>query len=317
MLCGLRMGAYYSPIRRAVAALLLASAIASCAGPAEPTVLQAIATPVCSGVPGKACFGRNGYIEYIPGDLPVVISVPHGGALAPAAIPDRTSGTTVTDSNTIDLGRAISAAFSARSARAPHVVIVHLRRTKLDANRELVEAAQGNADAINAWTEYHAFIEQAMAAVRQRSGTGFYIDLHGHGHAIARLELGYLLTAGTLDGTNAQLDAAGIGATSSLRLIASSSPLPFSALLRGPTSLGGLLEPGVPSVPSPSNPSPGADEYFNGGYSTSRHTATLPGLQIESHFEGVRDTAASRAAFADSLVRAIATFLQTHLRLTI
>jgi hypothetical protein len=298
------MEAYYSPIRRALAGLLLASAIASCAGPAEPTVLEEIANSGCSGVPGRACFGRNGYIEYIPGDLPVVISVPHGGALAPAAIPDRTSGTTVTDSNTIDLGRAISAAFSARSARAPHVVIVHLRRTKLDANRELVEAAQGNADAINAWTEYHAFIEQAMAAVRQRSGTGFYIDLHGHGHAIARLELGYLLTAGT-------------GATSSLRLIASSSPLPFSALLRGPTSLGGLLEPGVPSVPSPSNPSPGADEYFNGGYSTSRHTATLPGLQIESHFAGVRDTAASRAAFADSLVRAIATFLQAHLGLTI
>jgi hypothetical protein len=293
---------------------LLAVLVLSCGGsaPSGPTP----STPtVCAGTSGIPCFGRNNYIEYVPGDLPVVISVPHGGALAPVAIPDRTVGTTVTDSNTVELGRAVSAAFSTRSGRAPHLVIVHLRRTKLDANREVVEGAQGNADAIQAWNEYHAFIEQAMAAVRQRSGTGFYVDLHGHGHAIPRLELGYLLTASTLNGNNAELDSGGAAFTSSLRLIAQSSSLSSSALLRGPTSLGGLLEPAVASVPSPSIPSPGTDEYFNGGYSTSRHTTTLPGLQIECHFTGIRDSATSRASFSELLVRAIATFAQTHLGL--
>jgi len=270
---------------------------------------------VCTGTPGVPCFGTNNYIEYVPGDLPVVVSVPHGGALVPASIPDRTVGTTVTDSNTIELGRAISTAFTTRSGRAPHLVIIHLRRTKLDANREVVEGAQGRAEAVTAWNEYHAFIEQAMAAVRQRSGTGFYVDLHGHGHAIPRLELGYLLTASTLNGSNAELDAGGAALSSSLRLIAQSSPLSSSALLRGPTSLGGLLEPAIASVPSPSIPSPGADEYFNGGYSTSRHTTTLPGLQIECHFTGVRDSSTSRAAFSDVLARAIATFAQAHLGL--
>ena len=262
-----------------------------------------------------SCFGRNNYIEYIPGDLPIVISVPHGGALTPASIPDRTIGTSTTDLNTIDLGRAISAALASRSARAPHLVIVHLRRTKLDANREIVEAAAGNADAIQAWNEYHAFIEQAMSAVRLGSGTGLYIDLHGHGHAKQRLELGYLLSASTLDGTNAQLDAAAVASASSLRLIAQASPLLFSDLLRGPASLGGFLQPDVASVPSPSIPTPGADDYFSGGYSTSRHTATLPGLQIECNLSGVRDTANNRASFAGRFVQALALFAQTHLNL--
>ena len=29
---------------------------------------------------GKSYFGRKNYVEYIPGDLPIVISAPHGGA---------------------------------------------------------------------------------------------------------------------------------------------------------------------------------------------------------------------------------------------
>ncbi|MBM3750216.1 MAG: hypothetical protein FJW21_03410 [Acidimicrobiia bacterium] len=244
-----------------------------------------------------------------------MISVPHGGALTPASIPNRTVGTTVTDTNTIELGQAISQAFVTRLGRRPHLVIVHLRRTKLDANREVVEAAQGNADAIRAWNEYHAFVELAMAAVRQRSGTGLYIDLHGHGHAKARLELGYLLSAATLNGTDAQLNGSNAAASSSLRLLAQQSSLTSAALLRGASSLGGLLEGRVPSVPSPSAPSPGSDPYFDGGYSTSRHTLTLPGLQIESHFTGVRDTATSRAAFGDALVTALETFLRVHLGL--
>jgi hypothetical protein len=87
----------------------------------------------------------------------------------------------------------------------------------------------------------------------------------------------------------------------------------FAELLRGPSSLGGLLGTSTPSVPSPAAASPGTDPYFDGGYSTERHTARLPGLQIESNFNGVRDTAANRSAFAERLVTALAAFLDAHL----
>jgi hypothetical protein len=283
-----------------------------CGGPKAPAGPSPAA---CTPTPGAVCFGRQNYVELNAGDLPIVISVPHGGATAPAAIPDRT-GTTVTDSNTIELGRAIVQAFQTQTGRAPHLVLCHLRRTKLDANREILEAAQGNAEAIQAWSEYHGFVETAMTEVVRRFGRGFYVDLHGHGHAILRLELGYLLSNTTLDLANGQLDANGTGAQSSLRLALSTTPAPFSEILRGPTSLGGLLEPNVPAVPGPSTPSPGADPYFDGGYSTERHTARLPGVQIESHFSGVRDTAANRAAFAATLVDALRTFSRLHLQLS-
>jgi hypothetical protein len=57
-------------------------------------------------------------------------------------------------------------------------------------------------------------------------------------------------------------------------------------------------------------------DYFSGGYSTSRHTTTLPGLQIESHYVGIRDTENNRTAFAGKLARALALFAQIHLGVT-
>ena len=278
--------------------------------PSTPTPTPAPST--CTPTPGAVCFGKQNYVEFVAGDFPVVISVPHGGALAPSNIPDRT-GTTVTDSNTIDLGRAIATAFAARTGRRPHLVISHLRRTKLDANREVVEAAQGNADATTAWNEYHGFVELAMTTATSGSSRGFYIDLHGHGHPIQRLELGYLLSSSQLDLTDAQLNTGGYASSSSLRLAMPLTSVTFAELLRGPSSLGGLLGASTPSVPSPAAASPGADPYFDGGYSTERHSARLPGLQIESNFNGVRDTAANRSAFAERLVTALAAFLDTHL----
>ena len=56
-------------------------------------------------------FGRNKYIEFHPGSLPIIISAPHGGDLIPSEIPDRTYGTMVTDSNTKELTLAIKNAF--------------------------------------------------------------------------------------------------------------------------------------------------------------------------------------------------------------
>lgn len=43
-------------------------------------------------VPGETLFGRNDYMEFIVGDLPLVVSAPHGGYLTPAEIPNRTLG---------------------------------------------------------------------------------------------------------------------------------------------------------------------------------------------------------------------------------
>jgi hypothetical protein len=296
---------------RRTAGWSLAAGLVGCGG--TPTTPTPPAPAACVATPGAVCFGARNYVEFAVGDLPVVVSVPHGGALAPASIPDRTVGTSVTDTNTIELGRAIAASFVSLTGRAPHIVICHLRRTKLDANRDVGEAAQGHPDATTAWNDYHGFVEAAIRAVVDRFGRGLYIDLHGHGHAKARLELGYLLSSATLDRTDAELNGSGAAVQSSLRLALATTRAPFAELLRGATSLGGLLAPGVPAVPSPADPTPGSDPYFDGGYSTVRHTTVLPGLQIETHFPGLRDSATNRAAFGAALASAVSSFLSAHL----
>jgi N-formylglutamate amidohydrolase len=269
-------------------------------------------------VPGTSYFGRRAYVEYVPGELPVVISAPHGGDLEPTEIADRIGGTTVTDTWTRETALAVRDAFVERIGSAPHLVISHLERTKLDPNREIVEAAEGDPFAENAWCEFQAFIDTAEAEVVRRYGSGLYVDLHGHGHELLRAELGYLLSAADLARPDSVLDAGGYAARSSIRALAEAAGTPLSELLRGGTSLGGLLAAeGYAAVPSPDDPSPGADPYFTGGYNVERHGSkgagrTMSGVQVELPRDGVRDSDANRRAFASALARAVETFMSTH-----
>ena len=268
--------------------------------------------------PGISYLGRRGYVEYVPGELPVILSAPHGGDLAPDEMADRTSGVAVTDTNTRELTWAVRDAFVDLTGKAPHVIVSHLDRGKLDPNREIVEAAQGDPFAEQAWEEYHDFIEEARNKVAI-SGEGMYFDMHGHGHPVARLELGYLLSADRLNGDDESLNGLATVQLTSIREIGSDSSLPFSQLLRGPTSLGGLLQDrGVPSVPSPDMPSPGSDPYFSGGYSTERHgsradTELVSGIQLEHHYPGIRDNDANRRAYSVLLAEAVRDFMLEHI----
>jgi len=267
--------------------------------------------------PGTLYAGRRGYVEYHPGTLPIIISAPHGGTNQPSEIPDRTEGTFVRDTNTTELALAIADAFEARTGLRPHVIALRLHRRKLDANREPIEAAQGNALALQTWSEFHGFIEHAKTRAAEDFGLGFYIDLHGHGHAVQRLELGYLLTGGELSLPDAQLDSPTLRARSSIRVLAEHSAAGFVPLLRGPIALGTLFEhEGVPAVPSAQQPDPGGEPYFSGGYNTDRHSVWSSGLtagvQIEAHFGGIRDNATSRARFGEAVAAVIEAYFVAH-----
>ena len=266
--------------------------------------------------PGEVHEGRLGYIRYEPGELPLIVSAGHGGTMEPSEIPDRTAGTTVRDVNTDLLARAMADSIAARFGARPHLVLSALHRRKLDPNRELEEAAQGNARAEHAWREYHGFLEHAKERLRTSAGAGFYLDIHGHGHPIERLELGYLLTGADLARPDAELDVS-FAARSSIRTLAESSPHSFSHLLRGELSLGSMFEEaGVPAVPSAEQPDPGNDPFFSGGYSTWRHGSrdggTVSGVQIEAHRPGLRDTAENRARFAGIAAAVLGRYLAAH-----
>lgn len=272
-----------------------------------------IAEEVPSYQPGQVYYGRKNYIEYRPGTLPVILSGGHGGSLKPSEIPERTNGVTTKDANTLELTLNISDALFALTGERPHVILSHLHRSRLDPNREVVEAAQNNDFAIQAWNEFHEYIEDASGMVT----TGVYIDVHGHGHEKQRLELGYRVYASELnqsdDYLNNNLD---ILDRNSLAPLLSASPELLSELLRGESSLGSLMVTlGVDSVPSASTPSPGNDAFFSGGFNIKRHTYSgdkqIAAIQIEHH-STVRSNEGVRIAYAESLAIAMQSFFTLH-----
>ncbi|WP_411279210.1 hypothetical protein [Gemmatimonas sp.] len=321
--------------RRVVLALTTAVAASACSAGATDTPPTGTPAPIppLTYVAGQSYFGRSGYVEYVAGNAPVILTASHGGALSPSSIPDRTAGacggsaTTVTDANTQELIRSMQARYAARFGTVPHVVISHLARRKLDPNRLQPEAACGNAEAAQALSEWHSFIDAAKSAVLAGHGKGWYMDMHGHGHAVQRLELGYLVSGAQLDGNDATLDASStIENGSSMLTLSLSSPLSFATLLRGPASLGTLYAArGFPAVPSSSDPRPNGAEYFNGGDNTRRHSCgsaagplggttggLICGVQIEANFVGVRDNATNRDRFGDVTAQVLEQFLRVH-----
>ncbi len=275
-----------------------------------------------SYTPGQSYFGTNGYVEYLAGNLPIILTAPHGGLLSPASIPDRdcVGCSTVNDFNTQELARAFAEAIHARTGCWPHIIFNKLHRRKLDANRDLPEAADGNPQAAIAWGEFHAFVEASKNQLLPNFGKGFYIDLHGHGHSIQRLELGYLLSKTELQLADSVLNGPIYVNQSSIRHLANNNgmDLTHAELLNGSLSLGTLLaERGYPATPSESDPYPDIDEdYFNGGYNTARHSSypggTLDGLQIECNRQGIRDSMHNVLRFADSLSVTILEYLGIH-----
>lgn len=118
----------------------------------------------------QVIYGVNNYTEYDKGTLPIIISVPHGGSLTPSTIPDRTcnSPTLVTDGYTISLARQIDSSLFNLTGKHPHIIYCNLKRTKIDCNREIIEGACGNAEAIQAWNEFHNFIDTAESIAQNQ-----------------------------------------------------------------------------------------------------------------------------------------------------
>lgn len=268
--------------------------------------------------PGVVYDGTDGYVTYHAGNLPLIISASHGGALVPTTIPNRSCNgcVTVTDAFTQELAELLLDKIKDYTGCDAHVVINQLKRTKLDANRAIEEAALGNAEAELAWNEYHGFMDSAKVDVSRNWGRGLVIDLHGHGHDIQRLELGYRVSGSELRMSDYELDVIDIS-DSPIRSFIHSAGITLSEALRGPESLGALfMDSGYDAVPSDEIAAPESGEaYFSGGYITDRYGSgdggQIDAIQIECN-QDVRFTNSARERFADSLAVVLLDFLDTH-----
>jgi len=126
------------------------------------------------------------YIEFKKGNLPLVISVPHGGTLECEAIPKRNEGVLGIDKGTINLAReliqALEKTFQTKYAqnKTASYVFSKVKRNKLDLNREEIEAFDKNSDlAKEIYLFYHGRINEIIQENIQSFGHSLLIDIHG------------------------------------------------------------------------------------------------------------------------------------------
>jgi len=273
-------------------------------------------------VPGQIYYDSTGYIEYRAGNLPIILSSPHGGNLRPSSIPNRNcSGCKYTkDAWTKEVTEGIYNEMSSETGCYPHVIINWLHRKKLDANRDIIEAADGNPTAETAWQAYHDFIDAAKHQIIEDYGRGLFLDIHGHAHPIQRIELGYLLSKNELQLSDSMLNKDTYIDKSSIRTLVGDNIQNFShsELLRGQYSFGVIMDnKGFPCIPSSSNPFPLASEpYFAGGYNTKQHgsrddNGKIDGIQVELNHD-IRFNSVMRGLLIDSLTSGINEYIDHH-----
>lgn len=269
---------------------------------------------------GDVYFDNEKWTECVVGNMPLVISVPHGGDANPSHIANRNCGgdiVTGNDKHTIEQAREIKKVLAADYNVHPYLVINHLRRIKIDQNREMEGSACGNKAMEAPWMQFHNYIDTALAEAVKQFGGALYIDLHGHGHEIKRLEIGYAISVNELN--NVFFDRPNIGdywrksSLQNLKAIKDGSD--FRKFILGEIAFGSMMEAnGFRAVPSDVDPVPKSNEpYFNGGYNTRRYTSSaypnVFGWQIESPYEGVRDPA-GRPLFAKAFAKVIMEYLE-------
>ncbi len=272
---------------------------------------------------GETYFGRNGYITYYPGNIPIILSIPHGGDITPLEIPDRSYGVSVTDSNTIELGITISNYFYENYNIKPYLVINNLDRSKLDANRAKTEAAQRNIFAERAFDEFHFYISEARTDIINKFTTGILFDIHGHGvnpdgFYDMRTWIGYLLSGEELDNSDEYIDENILIEKTSIFNLIKHSNRKLSELLRGPNSLGSLFEQNnYTALPSSNSPGPEGMRYFSGGYNTflygTNQDINFSAIQLEFPYPGLRDTEESRSLFSSTFVNLVKDYFLFHL----
>ncbi|WP_461534028.1 hypothetical protein [Sinomicrobium sp.] len=266
---------------------------------------------------GDVFFDENNWVECVVGDMPLVLSVPHGGGIEPTEIPDRScSGiTTVKDTYTIELARAIQKEMKEKYGKTPYIVFSHLRRTKVDFNRDLPEATCNNAAGNKVYEDYHNFLDTSVKLASKNYGRTLLVDLHATAHTKHRLEIGYALTTAQLqevyEGKNLNLNAN----RSSLKNLIDDIDYNIHDLLMGDNAFGTIMgDKGMASVPSKQDPYAAAGEpYFTGGYISREYTnANYPdvsGWQIESTIN-FRNSDESRAATAKAFCESYFEFVE-------
>lgn len=227
-----------------------------------------------------------------PGNLAIILTAPHGGREAVPGAFVRTRGTTVTDTNTLELAEGLAQRLRSTLGAEPYLVAARFSRKYIDANRAEVDAIE-SADLKPVYWAYHNRISAYILEIRQKfPGGALLVDIHGQGEERS------VVHRGTRNGMTVA------------KLIQKHGV----AALVGPNSIFGFLQHKGFNVFPPNSPlnAPPEDRRFNGGHTVftygGKNAGQVDAIQVE-----VGTYLRTDSGFIDSLADAIALFYKNYL----
>ena len=250
-------------------------------------------------------FATNEFLQVQRGELPIIITAPHGGSLAIPGVPkrlgqegERTNGKFVTaqDTRTFELAAATVKRVEELAGKKPYLVAMKVHRQYVDPNRPEKEGVEDErARVVHA--AFHAHVREFVDEVRKQfPGGAVLLDFHGQAASAGTIY------RGTQNGTTV------------LKMVAKHGPV---ALTGEASILGYLATKGIKIEPPNTPPgTPPETRAFGGGYIVrtygSHTTNGVDAIQLEFG-ASFRTDAAKREETAKFLAEAIKVYAAKYL----
>lgn len=235
-------------------------------------------------------------IAFESGDLPIILTAPHGGrAEVPGVAAREGKGiprfVATTDARTDRLTEALADSIAKKTGKRPFVLIARFDRKFIDANRP-PESAYESEQAKPVYDAYHDALATLRKQVVDRWGSGVVLDIHGQGLASDTI------FRGTQNGKTT---------THLIKRFGKEAHI-------GENSLGGLLTKQgltvVPGVNSLDN-----EDHYSGGHTVITYGSgaggTVDAIQLE--LGPAHRAAAEVPATAEKLANAVVAFAKLYL----
>lgn len=268
--------------------------------PAEWLLMNRLMTLLLAAALASGNARAHELIEVADGDLPIILTAPHGGIRNVPGCAERTAVGSrfaiAPDYNTAQLAQRIAEELKRLTGKSPYLVIAQFHRKYIDANRSPGEAF-ASPDCAATYQNYHAAVRRHIDDIRVKYPGAMLVDIHGQTvfrDAILR---------GTRYGSTVKALLARAGSTA----------------ITGPDSLFGRFAAlGYPIIPA--NDAAPTDRTearnYSGGYTVdiygSHRSDGIDAMQIEFGRD-LREPAALEKTARDS-AQAIAAFYERFLR---
>lgn len=241
--------------------------------------------------------GSHPLITVEVGDLPIILSAPHGGLdEIPGVRPRQGNGdktfVAVPDVSTNKLTAGIADSIETKIGKRPYVVIAKFHRKYLDANRPRARAYE-SVVAEQVYDAYHRALADARQDVIDRWGHGILLDIHGQ---------------------KADPDVVFRGTNNGRTTTHLVSRFGWPSLTDSPSLFGQLAKSGLRVFPAVGS-SDREHSRFNGGYIAakygSRDAGTVDAIQLEVG-RNLRSLS-NRPKTTEQIASAIVAFGKSHL----